>query len=243
MPPLAPAIGRRLAGELVFRYRLQLIISAGTHIDELHIDILPREDRRLVLLSSWDLYGWGVFSDQLVMPYLVWFGGSIAARMRVNRVWQSIYQEDPSAVALPTRNISSKVFVRICQAAIIFGPVCVFAIARSFQVATLPELSNELVPLVITRELHKLLRFFGSNDPTHILIHPLPVRHRYGLQSFLELACARASVPIPNATATTINVNSAIPANCEKAGASSYPSNRLIRITRAPPFAPRLTTG
>src|ERR1700733_3851406 len=75
------------------------------------------------------------------------------------------------AVRHPSWFPSRKVFVRIRDARIVL--IAELIVRRVWvRITTLPELLDELVALLIVREVLKCLRLFIGYDPAHVLIHP-----------------------------------------------------------------------
>src|ERR1700728_1892709 len=157
--------------------RLQLKASTAAHVDKLHINVRPGDERCLVARGRLVLHRLRVVLNQAVMPYLVGFRVTGGGRVRIDCVRRPVRDEDAATIGLPTWNRLLKVPVRVGNAAVIFGAEAVSSATMRLRVATLPELLDELVAFIIAGELHKLQVLFGSNNPAHILVDP-PLIHR-----------------------------------------------------------------
>src|ERR1700686_718281 len=95
--------------------------------------------------------------------------------MGFNLVCRSEYDVGSSAIPLPAWDAGGIVLVGIGDTAImLFLEFVLFGIRG--RVAALPEGFDELVALLVVRELLEGGSLFVGNDPAHVLVQPLPVR-------------------------------------------------------------------
>ncbi len=94
-----------------------------------------------------------------------------AAGVGIDVVRLAVCNVDVAAVRHPSRLARSEVLVRIRDAGV--DLVAILVVRRvGARVAPLPEVLDELVPLLIVREMLERLRLGVGNDPPHILLQP-----------------------------------------------------------------------
>src|SRR5271168_3778818 len=94
--------------------------------------------------------------------------------MRLDAVGLAVGDVHVSAVGLPTRLAGGKMLVGVGDSPVILFAVFVFR-GIGIGVATLPELLDEVVPLLIVRQALEGLQLLVGDDPAHIFVDPLLV--------------------------------------------------------------------
>src|SRR5258706_15964081 len=100
--------------------------------------------------------------------------------MGVNFVWRPELYVDAAAISFPAGNGRTKLFIGVCEAAIVLIFVLVLNRIRG-GIPAKPELTDELLPLFVGLQGPQGSAFFIRNDACAIFIEPfLPWRHSDG---------------------------------------------------------------
>src|SRR5208282_5900930 len=172
-----------LQGVLFRAVHRHVIVAAHAAIDELDDHFLPNPLQVAIspLLER--------ESGRLAATF---FHGALVAAargVRLDLIRRPKHDVSPSTVGLPPGDAGREVLVGIRYAPIVlFFELVFFCVRRG--IAALPEGFNELVALFVVRELHEGGSFFVGDNPTHVLIQPLPI-------SLAQLNLERLGVGLP----------------------------------------------